>query len=117
MKELTDFEKERKKKTGQLTPPVAPVSVLASCQWTGGSALQLCGSYLSQGGSEQIGANDTARVCFVSQHAAEAWAPHHRRSLAFTPVCFMLECRPGPQSLSPMACACVAVKAASKKED
>ena len=36
------------------------------------SVLLLCGSYLSQGGSEQIGANGTARVCFMSQHAAEA---------------------------------------------
>ena len=40
--------------------------------------LQLCGSYLSQGGSEQIGANGTARVCSMSQHAAEPWAPHHK---------------------------------------
>lgn len=50
--------------------------------------LQLCGSYLSQGGSEQIGANGTARVCFMSQHAAEAWAPHHRLSLASNPNVF-----------------------------
>lgn len=52
------------------------------------SVLQLCGSYLSQGGSEQIGANGTARVCFMSQHAAEAWAPHHRLSLASNPNLF-----------------------------
>lgn len=39
------------------------------------SVLQLCGSYLSLGGSEQIGANGTAGVCLTSQHAAEAWDP------------------------------------------
>lgn len=72
------------------------------------SVLQLCGSYLSQGGSEQIGANGTARVCFMSQHA-EAWAPHHRVFLASTPICFMLECRPCPQSQKPVACLCVCV--------
>lgn len=69
---------QKKKKSGQLTPAEAAVSVLASGQGTGGSVLQLRGSYLSQGGSEQIGANGTARVCFMSQHTAEAWAPHHR---------------------------------------
>lgn len=58
------------------------------------TVLLLCGSYLFQGGSEQIGANGTARVCFVSQHAAEAWASHHRLSLACAPVSFMLEGRP-----------------------
>lgn len=75
--------------------------------------IQLCGSYLSQGGSEQIGANGTARVCFMSQHAAEAWAPHHRVFLASTPICFMLECRHRPQSEKPVVClfVCVVVKA------
>lgn len=58
------------------------------------SVLELCGSYLFQGGSEQIGANGAAGVCFMSQHAAEAWASHHRLSLASTPICFMLEGRP-----------------------
>lgn len=56
--------------------------------------LQLCGSYLFQGGSQQIGANGTARVCFMSQHAAQAWASHHRLSLASTPISYMMECRP-----------------------
>jgi len=74
------------------------------------SVLQLCGSYLSLGGSEQIGSNCTARVCFMSQQAAEAWAPHHKLSLASTPICFMLEYRPLPQSWSPMVCVvCVCV--------
>lgn len=68
------------------------------------SVLLLCGSYLSQGGSEQIGANGTARVCFMSQHTAEAWAPHHRLSLASTPVCFMLECRPSFYNLRAQWC-------------
>lgn len=58
------------------------------------TALLLCGRYLFQGGSEQIGANGTARVCFVSQHAAEAWASHRRLSLACAPISFMLEGRP-----------------------
>lgn len=70
--------------------------------------LQLCGGYLSQGGSEQIGANGAAGVCFMSQHA-EAWAPHHRLVLASSPVCFMLECRPRPQSLKPVVCLCARV--------
>lgn len=56
--------------------------------------LELCGSYLFQGGSEQIGPNSAAGVYFMSQHAAKAWAPHRRPSLASTPVCFMLESRP-----------------------
>lgn len=44
------------------------------------SVLQLCGCYLSQRGSEQIGANGTAGVCLMSQHAAEAWDPQRRLS-------------------------------------
>lgn len=52
--------------------------------------LELCGSYLFQGGLEQIGANSSAGVYFTSQHAAEAWASHRGPSLASTPNRFML---------------------------
>lgn len=56
-------------------------AVMACSQLTGGkSVLQLCGCYLSWGGSEQIGANGTAGVCLMSQHAAEAWELQRRLS-------------------------------------
>lgn len=103
-------QEQNEKKTGQ--PNLSRGSSECAGKLPGDwrqSVLQLCGSYLSQGGSEQIGANGTARVCFMSQHAAEAWAPHHRLSLASTPSCFMLESRPLPQPQSPVVC--MAVKA------
>lgn len=51
--------------------------------------LQLCGCYLSQGGSEQIGVNGTAGVCLMSQQAAQAWDPQRRLSLHRTKLCVL----------------------------
>lgn len=55
--------------------------------------LQLCGCYLSQGGSEQIGVNGTAGVCLMSQHAAQAWDPQRRLSPHRTKLCVLERAR------------------------
>lgn len=71
------------------------------------SVLQLCGSYLFRGGSEQIGANSTARVCFMSQHAAEAWASHHTLLPGLHSNLFYVGRQTFPQSPSWVMCVCV----------